>query len=405
MGKLHNTQVQRTGGDGNSPFITDKNDSWIASTWKICALLFLHWETGHKCPLSWGLLSCCPSIAPGCTCTAFPLFLFGPTTQPFSQSFSCAHMSKPSSHPQWRDLQVGDGCLPCCLAMPCFSMQPSHTPCPLLGALGAMGEPTCGAMMAVIGCFWKFSGICGIWWKVLTLVLCAAFGISPSQCSQHVFVCMFFSKTEIFSLPSIFSCHVHVIMSYLFTKIQNLQGWQQWKKQQNHQDCIFAQSTWIKMGTVGRGAAVLNLCRSGQLEVWLWACAPNGSFQQVYLHIPSEHTSSSRSILKWFVFPNRKEIILFLQEKERREWERIGSTTASHGTWTLRAVGSQISARGWQQQRTFTAAGKGLLHEVTKSYFWHSYLNKTFGNSINSSTSSLFMGKMWEKFRQRMNGI
>lgn len=134
-------------------------------------------------------------------------------------------------------------------------MQPSHTPCPLLGALGAMGEPTCGAMMAVIGCFWKFSGICGIWWKVLTLVLCAAFGISPSQCSQHVFVCMFFSKTEIFSLPSIFSCHVHVIMSYLFTKIQNLQGWQQWKKQQNHQDCIFAQSTWIKMGTVGRGAA------------------------------------------------------------------------------------------------------------------------------------------------------
>lgn len=92
---------------------------------------------------------------------------------------------------------------------------------------------------SVVSCLWKFHGICGIWWKMLTILLRALSGAYPSQPSERGFVFIFFSKKGISVLPSHFSSHLHVIMSSLFTKIQNLQGWQQWQKWQNQQDCFF----------------------------------------------------------------------------------------------------------------------------------------------------------------------
>lgn len=73
-----------------------------------------------------------PSVALGCTCTAFPLFQFGPTAQPFSQPFSCAQCLNPAPIPK-EALWVGDG-----------SAYPAAVP----RSLPATGEPSCD------GCHW-----------------------------------------------------------------------------------------------------------------------------------------------------------------------------------------------------------------------------------------------------------
>lgn len=90
----------------------------------------------------------------------------------------------------------------------------------------------------VISPLWKPNSICGIWWRMVTILLRALFGACPSQRPEHGFVFIFFSKREICLLPSFFSSHLQVTVSSLFTKTRNLQGWQQRHKRQNQQDCI-----------------------------------------------------------------------------------------------------------------------------------------------------------------------
>lgn len=203
------------------------------------------------------LLSSCPGSLGTCVLSAYPPssrcsahLVLAPPAQ-HSPSFfichchslafflllRCAHTSNPScplcSFPSpCPALLLGGGPVSALLLSECHCpcCQPAHK-----GLQRPARDSLFCTFVVVVSCLWEFSGICGIWWKVLTILL---FGAYPSQRSQHVFVFTFSSETEISVLPSLFSSHSHVIMSSLFTKMQNLQGWQQRQKRQNPQDCF-----------------------------------------------------------------------------------------------------------------------------------------------------------------------
>lgn len=144
-------------------------------------------------------------------------------------------------------------------------------------------------------------------------------------------------------------------------------GWKRWEAASSHRGCCLAGTYFLQTQQPHRRTVINHIVKDRALLF-------GGNFQLAWKWTP-EFLFSTLALPKVFennLLPDYGEIILLLQEKERREKRKHCNLQA---TSALIAVWSQINAEGL----TATSVNfelKGLFNLARRSYFSPNYLKK-----------------------------